>query len=154
MHPYGSIHTEYENSSDSKMRTVILWFLNWLILWEFWWYFSNVSWQRMMVCNQSSVPFSDPWHQPVSPATRKASTLRWDRLCLCAKPCCWQRDISLPPSAHCVDKKQTHGKLAGESKQSLALSWCQNKHLSLLFLDDNIYKHTNSNCLIKWFLSS
>jgi len=32
MHPCGSIHTEDENSTDNKMRTGILWFLNWLIL--------------------------------------------------------------------------------------------------------------------------
>lgn len=63
--------------------------------------------------------------------------------------------IFLPP--HCVDKKQTvsaHAKLAWESKQRLALFWCQNKQLSLLSSDDNIYSLTNFNSGIKWFILS
>ncbi len=48
----------------------------------------------------------------------------------------------------------TKNKLMANLLERANKAWCQNKNLSLLFLDDNIYKHTNSNCRIKWFLSS
>lgn len=35
MHPCRSIYTEHGNSTDSKMRTVILRFFKWLLLWDF-----------------------------------------------------------------------------------------------------------------------
>lgn len=151
MHPCGSIHTEDENLTDNKMRTVILWFLNWLILWD----------TVLMTFLK--------WHFVMRHGSRWKSELnaiRHQSFLLPKRPRCWgeitvcQTMLLLTAgepahtSARCVDKKQTHGKLAPESKQSLALFWCQNKHFFLLFLDDNIYKHTNSNSRIKWFLSS
>lgn len=160
MHPCRSIYTEHGNSTDSKMRTVILWFFKWLILWDFdiskmaittvtsykavlhiYWYRPwscmcnhRVSWQQMKiraVIRAQCHAFNPAWHQSVSPATRKASTLRWDPLCLCAKPCCcWQQDISLPPSTHCVDKK-TNSWQTCSREQTKPHSFLMSKQTSL-----------------------